>query len=931
MFAPTSSPGLAASALLLETRLSSPILAIGTGRFDASSPRALALAVLHPRALTVYAVEEVVDTSGGGGGGGGGARALRRLYEHAFGAHFSAANMAWGTFGASATAPFTNSGASARERDCIAVQSLDGQVAIFEGTIAGAVVSLEGVLLPAPLAYIAKSDTLVTLTTDMQLAGWKYATLARAPPPPAPPLRPDWTVNIGENAAWLLVGRTVGTLPQALSTSMRNASASVNEPLEVVVVGDHAMTVVCDPGSGGSFAAAAALDLSASAAGIGIGTGGTAAAAAIAGSAVASHTRFDAMPIAACLYAARGAEAADVGRAAGCVLSGDGSSGAAAASRTATPHNVLVALTNGSLRVYSHGGESLLWAARLDIAPVAVAVGRFESTPGLIVALSARGDVTAVYLGTDPPAGSPTGGEPVREMDLVGENAALAAKIKAIQAAAAAEAESANASVSAGTTVGARANPAPPLSGIVLRAVTPSTSDEIDAFSSDCASWEADPAGDVSPPAPTLSVLIYVSYVAPPGAAAVADIKLHISTPPWVLARSDDRTRTITGVGAREIAVAIPLRAMLSAGIPADNCLRVAAVAGSAGDARVASLAVALPLALGGAPAPPIKNGAFKIVIEAPAPSDGAPPRSLSSLFSDVLSAPHPPRVLAPDAAARIAANAATLFSWSYFCGGDASVLVSKTAPNRFRVQGGSLAQLAPLTTELVNRLVALAPTQPLLVTGPLPLSEWAAAVDAHLVARRARDAAGAALAARALEVRLCVKRMLIRFREKAPVPLVALESLLNATLAHATAAAAELTAAADAEAESASQLTALTQLLRSLLVAGAPALREAPYAAALAAALPLTIGGAGAGAPDSGGPSVGAGGTDPGWEEICEANLTALLRARSGPFADPRDGGCGGRLDDDGERITVGTVPATSGRLLRLVALLAERVGTTR
>lgn len=66
IFAPTSSEGLAANALLLEAQLGAPVLGLGAGRFDEESPRALALAVLHPRSLCVYAVEEVHGDGGSG-------------------------------------------------------------------------------------------------------------------------------------------------------------------------------------------------------------------------------------------------------------------------------------------------------------------------------------------------------------------------------------------------------------------------------------------------------------------------------------------------------------------------------------------------------------------------------------------------------------------------------------------------------------------------------------------------------------------------------------------------------------------------------------------------------------------------------------------------------------------------------------------------
>ena len=45
----------------------------------------------------------------------------------------------------------------------------------------------------------------------------------------------------------------------------------------------------------------------------------------------------------------------------------------------------------------------LVWAARLPSPAMAVRVGTFAHTPGLLVHLSAEGEVGLSYLGTDPP------------------------------------------------------------------------------------------------------------------------------------------------------------------------------------------------------------------------------------------------------------------------------------------------------------------------------------------------------------------------------------------------------------------------------------------------------------------------------------------------------------------------------------------------
>ena len=68
----------AEDAQLLEVKLADPILQILCGRLVPHEPQALALAVLHPRRVSVYAVRQGGDTKDGN-------MALEALYSHALG------------------------------------------------------------------------------------------------------------------------------------------------------------------------------------------------------------------------------------------------------------------------------------------------------------------------------------------------------------------------------------------------------------------------------------------------------------------------------------------------------------------------------------------------------------------------------------------------------------------------------------------------------------------------------------------------------------------------------------------------------------------------------------------------------------------------------------------------------------------------------
>jgi hypothetical protein len=176
----------------------------------------LCLAVLHHHKVVVFSVAAPES----GGGAAGSYFKLSRLYEHVFtnsGAHFSAFNMTYGPFGSGtggsgggAAAALMGGGAM---RDALCVQSMDGQLAVYEqasghrGTHAGAGArdsfflailictllsppappfahpllqerfafrrQLDACLLPGPIAYVSRTDSLVTVTSELVLDSYR--------------------------------------------------------------------------------------------------------------------------------------------------------------------------------------------------------------------------------------------------------------------------------------------------------------------------------------------------------------------------------------------------------------------------------------------------------------------------------------------------------------------------------------------------------------------------------------------------------------------------------------------------------------------------------------------------------------------------------------------------------------------------------------
>jgi hypothetical protein len=943
----------AAQCLCLEQRFPAPILQLCAGRFDPGAPGSLALAVLHPLKLVVFSVGAVAGDDG---------RSLRKLYEHFFPPHFAACNMAWGPFGG---AP----------RDGVAVQSMDGGLCVFEQAAPGPAAALEGVLLPGPLAYLSRSDALFTLGSDLTLLGWRLSTLARAGSraegggggggalPKAPP---DWCVNVGDDAAWLLVGRPCAAEATAGAGGGKEGGGGggvggggggelfqrhVGEgggggrggregaggaaALDLVVVGDHGLTVVRDPAAGG-FASATAAGLAAAAV-PGALTGGSGASAAVAahGAAVRAHKRLERLPVATCLLLVGGGEGAPPPAlppgAPSAVGPGDGAAAALHATLLAPGaalHHVLVANAAGQLHVYGKGGERLLWAARLPFTPVALSVGRFSGAPGLLVALSPRGDLAVCYLGTDPPSGALTGGEQARDVDVAAESKKIAAQLRALKAAAEAAREAPAGEVGAGAGSGA---PAPPARGISVAVEVPYAADAEARGGEGSGAWEG-VAGAGAGAGPPFTATVTLSW-AGPNPPPAHGFTVGVAAPSWVaLGRGCACMDVPPGALARgggRVELALPLRAR-GGRTPAGGALRVLVVpAGdSVGDTGgggsqhgpFASATARLPLSLAGALVPPVKAPApFKLTIDTDAPAV-----PLSTLFAPLLAAAHPPHVLPPDAAARVAQSAPLVLSLRAWGGREATVVASKNA-GRYRVQGDSAPAVAALAAELLHALAhALPPGAALALLEAPPAPELLGAVEAHLAARRAALGAVDALAARAAEVRLCVKRLLTRFRDRAPAPLGGLEALLAVAQGAALDAAGAAADAGEAEAAAANALEAHLCLFHASLGAKFhAALRGAPGAAdALRAALPPDVPVAGLGAPEEGAGAGGEGGA-PGWEEAAEAALGSLLLGGPPPFAAGTAQQGGGAE----ERVAAAGVPDSPARLQRLLLVLCARL----
>eukprot|EP01012_Entosiphon_sulcatum_P026014 TRINITY_DN3140_c0_g1_i1.p1 TRINITY_DN3140_c0_g1~~TRINITY_DN3140_c0_g1_i1.p1 ORF type:complete len:869 (-),score=169.44 TRINITY_DN3140_c0_g1_i1:72-2678(-) len=225
--------------LLLEQNLDAPILQISVGRFLPNTPN-LALAVLHPRKLTVLTVHRQ-----GTGEGSADPLArqftLTRQYEHNL--ERTAYNFCIGPFG------------GAHGKDYIAVQSMDGQISFYEQDRLTFQRFFPDFLVPGALAYCAKNDSFITHSSTWQIQCYKFRTLASSSeaetkasePRPGEEdprsrlpgygkrLQVDWAVDVGEDVIDIRVAKF-----------QKNSSEGQTD---IIVLGERTLFCISDQGT----------------------------------------------------------------------------------------------------------------------------------------------------------------------------------------------------------------------------------------------------------------------------------------------------------------------------------------------------------------------------------------------------------------------------------------------------------------------------------------------------------------------------------------------------------------------------------------------------------------------------------------------------------------------------------------------------------
>jgi Bardet-Biedl syndrome 9 protein len=328
--------------LMIEQNLGMPILQVSAGRFIAGSNE-LALAILHPRRLAVYRVGAM-----GGQGSAASYYSMVKAYEHQLGEngnHFTSFNFCYGPFGSSSS------------RDFICVQSMDGQLQFFEQDQIAFLHRLDEVLIPGPICYSPQNDSLIVTSTNMEIICYKYHVLSAK------------AKSVGKSRS----GSSSGGGGDDGNSGGSGGGGSKNNDDKThaewrLNMGEHALDIYI--GRYSSELQPKQVDILVH----------------------GEHSLFCVDEQGKIRFQKR----LDYDVAASITYNRDGGSG------SSSRQHLLVATHTGRLLVY--GDTSLLWAAKLGYAPVAVAVASFGGVKGLVVCLDEQGKLSITYMGTVPPA-----------------------------------------------------------------------------------------------------------------------------------------------------------------------------------------------------------------------------------------------------------------------------------------------------------------------------------------------------------------------------------------------------------------------------------------------------------------------------------------------------------------------------------------------
>ncbi len=386
--------------------------------------------------------------------------------------------------------------------------------------------------------------------------------------------------------------------------------------------------------------------------------------------------------------------------------------------------SLVASATTQTLLVYKE--NVLKWMCQLPFAPIAIGRGNFERLRGSIVAVSDTGRCVACYLGTDPSLFvAPT--LDTKEIDYGSADEELAQLHKKIR----------EANRATHTLTAARKEKELFVSCVLHGELTPCQYES-----------QLDDAVQTT-------VTINLKCPLPLNSVRVAiDVARPLAASREVFAIPSLRDEWSTDV---EFYLC---DAFLPSSLEATIVVTYSSTSSAA--PRVERHRLTLPLTLVGQSATPTRDADYKITLVAN--------KNITNLFG-VFSEFEPAE-----------GASATAFAMRYFCGPTVTVLASKTS-QKYRIQSDDLPATWLLVQALVSRLSRRESDEfGCSFASALPLHEVYLEIDAHFDAKNKFEVSKATLAQRAAQFRAIQRRLLIQLREKTPVPLTNLDSVLEGT-----------------------------------------------------------------------------------------------------------------------------------------------------
>lgn len=744
--------------LMIEESFHKPILQLLIGNFVSGAPNVLALAILFPKHLSVYEVIANFD-----GEGKINFYSLEKLYEHNLGVegkHFTSFNMIRGSY----------HGVAGKE--IIIVQSMDGKLQVFDQSSAAFTSQLIDCVLPGPICYFPRIDAIVTTTNANFLECYSYQTLASsgisqtnqqrnfmnsefgAPSTnsstnfvlkPIKTALAEWDVNIGETCKQISEGFFSNI---ATSSTNKDDHHQSSPKKELLVLGEKTVFIIKESGK------------------------------------ILQQMRLETKPCCVCVYPIPDQKSDHL----------DG---------------FLLASEDNTIRVYRE--FNLIWATKVMNPPVQMQVAEFGGVKGLVVTIDEQGMLCLNYLGTRPPLTSAPSSISTKDInyDKVEEE-----HKKLIQIIRESQNEVKNEPIDH-LQISISLNRK--LDTDIIYDI-----EEIDSLelSSTLATIYPQNRKEKTINLSHSNELVKLSgriVIGFDGESRINDISIssHVSEG-IVVEPSHFSISSLQGNKHGKSAVTPLILKFYVLCSKEYLCVHsklnlFATYLTTSGEPRVAKVSYTIPLYLYCQPRPPDKNAQYNIIIESSHSTS-----TLVELFDDFLNGIQQSNILdlekslgnAPTQAlgfqfyAKTYVNLPKLMSFlsdnrivdknnfpinefllSDDCDNNVSVLTSKNAGGKFRIQADSMASLQIIAFELKNRLLVKSNlNMTLTTTSNIPIEEFQAIIELHFQLRLHLVDLLSNLNDRSHQFRMIQKRLLLRFKEKTPSKLLGMDVIMHET-----------------------------------------------------------------------------------------------------------------------------------------------------